>query len=63
MVKLKGKIRKVGNSYGILLQKAFFDQNILHEGQEAIVVIDTQNLIYTLWYSNTYNQNHILTGA
>jgi antitoxin component of MazEF toxin-antitoxin module len=63
MVKLKGKIRKVGNSYGILLQKAFFDQNILHEGQEAIVVVDTQNLIYPLWYSNTHIQKYSLASA
>lgn len=57
MVKLKGKIRKIGNSYGILLQKAFFDQQFLKEGQEVTIDAELQQNIYKL-LSSYYPQNN-----
>ncbi len=35
MIKIKGKIFKVGNSYGVRIKKALVDAEIFTEGQEV----------------------------
>jgi len=71
MIKFKGKVRKIGNSYGILIRKAFVETELLALGQKVTIVADdqsqeidpSQEIIYTLWYSNTHNPLYSLASA
>ena len=45
MVKIKGKIFKVGNSYGVRIKKALIESEIFKEGQEIVLLVQD---VYTI---------------
>ena len=47
-IKIKGKVFKVGTSYGIRVKKALVDSGVVVEGQEVEVFIDPATFLYTL---------------